>query len=405
MKINNMNCTTRIGSISDAKYVSNDTITVIEYNNSCSECLCKAFFSSLSPSYVGLNCYMNNKTCYLFVNYSSSGMVVKDINTKFIFKQAPPFRNVTEDPFPLSGITVAGYGNGSAGNTNKSLKNPFGLALDAADLLFVADYSNSRVMRFQPDSLTGTIVAGTGVRGTADNQLGLPGEIAVDASENVYIYDDLNYRVMLWRANATNGTRVAGTGTNGSTNENLSSGMGLTRDSLGNLYVSDKGNHRIMKWTPNATVGTLFAGTGRAGNAANMLRYPYGLFLDENNSYLYVTDSGNARIQRFNLSNGTIGTTVAGGYGIGLNSSQLYNPYDVCVSKSGDIYIADKSNHRIQLWKVGATTGITIIGMTGITGTNATLLYGPSNVLLSANESFLYVSDNDNNRVQRYKLP
>ncbi|CAF1294209.1 unnamed protein product [Adineta ricciae] len=98
-------------------------------------------------------------------------------------------------------------------------------------------------------------------------------------------------------------------------------------------------------------------------------------------------------------------TTVAGGYGIGLNSTQLYTSYDVCVSKAGDIYIANKSNRRIQLWKVEATTGITIIGMTGITGTNATLLYGPSDVLLSANESFLYVSDNDNNRVQRYKLP
>ncbi|UJR12855.1 hypothetical protein I4U23_017029 [Adineta vaga] len=299
------------------------------------------------------------------------------------------------------GITVAGYGNGSAGNTNNSLKNPYGLALDAADSLFVADYSNSRVIKFQPGSLNGIIVAGTGVRGTAVNQLGLPGEIVVDASMNVYINDDLNFRVMLWRANATNGIRCRRHWNKWNYERNFEQWNRFSS----RLKRKPLCDHRIMKWAPNATVGTLFAGTGTGGNTANMLRNPYGLFLDENNSYIYVTDSGNARIQRFNLNNGTIGKTVAGGYGIGSNSSQLYNPYDVCVSKAGDIYIADKANHRIQLWRVGATTGITIIGITGIIGTNATLLYGPSNVLLSVNESFLYVSDNDNNRVQRYKLP
>ncbi|CAF1689483.1 unnamed protein product, partial [Adineta ricciae] len=127
-----------------------------------------------------------------------------------------------------------------------------------------------------------------------------------------------------------------------------------------------------------------------AGNTANSLRNPYGLLFDENNSHIYVTDSSNARIQRLNSDNGTIGTTVAGGYGRGSNSN---------------IYIADKANHCIQLWKVGATTGITITGITGVNGINATMLRGPSNVLLSINESFLYVSDNGNHRVQRYKLP
>ncbi|CAF4188814.1 unnamed protein product, partial [Adineta steineri] len=288
----------------------------------------------------------------------------------------------TLPPFPLSGFTVAGHSNCTAGNDSYGLANPYGLALGIDGSLFIADHSNSRVVQLKPNATSFITVAGNGVAGGGHNQLMYPGQIILDASMNMYINDDQNSRVMFWKNNATTGSIVAGNGTYGTTTNTLGNGIGLAVDLKGNIYAADNSNSRVMKWAPNATVGTVFIGS-------TQINQPYGLFLDENNTYIYVTDYGNNRIQRYHLSNATVGTTVAAGYGSGTNSSQLNQPYAACVSRAGDIYIADKLNHRVQLWRAGATTGITIIGVTGVTGTNATMLHGPAQVMLSPDESFL----------------
>jgi DNA-binding beta-propeller fold protein YncE len=84
------------------------------------------------------------------------------------------------------------------------------------------------------------------------------------------------------------------------------------------------------------------------------------------------------------------GTTVAGGNGNGSANNQLYFPQGLRVSKeTGAIYIADTYNNRVTRWNPGATSGVTIAGIGGIYGTNATLLYGPSDVALSPNETLI----------------
>jgi sugar lactone lactonase YvrE len=306
----------------------------------------------------------------------------------------------------LSGVTVAGYGNGTAGSALNALNSPWGLALDVNDSLYVAEYGNHRVMKIQAGSLTGSIVAGsTGVSGNSDTELCNPTELAVDANSNIYVNDDFNYRVMLWREYSSSGVIVAGNGTSGSTASQIGQSVGLALDSQGNIYVSDKAYNRIMKWAPNATSGILVAGTGVAGSSSQQLYNPYGLHLDENNSYVYIADYYNHRVQQYRLDIITNGITVAGGNGPGPGSNQFNYSCGVCVSKkTGDIYIADTLNNRIQRWCPGATTGVTIVGITGVSGTNTTLLNGPANVILNKNETFLYVSDTNNNRVQRFNL-
>ena len=261
-------------------------------------------------------------------------------------------------------------------------------------------------MKIVAGSLIGTIVAGTGTYGSNRTQLRMPAQLVIDQNANIYVNDDFNYRLMLWRKNSTSGTIVIGNGIPGSTNSTIGESVGLAIDSQKNLYVSDKTNNRVMKWALNATSGTMVAGTGIAGNSNQQLNSPYGLQLDGNNSFLYIADFANHRIQRYRLGNTMNGTTVAGGNGLGDSSHQLHEPYGLCVSqKTDDIYIADKANNRIQRWSPGATSGVTIIGITGISGNNTTMLNGPSNVVLNKNETFLYVIDMDNHRVQRYKLP
>ncbi|UJR08959.1 hypothetical protein I4U23_013211 [Adineta vaga] len=298
-----------------------------------------------------------------------------------------------------SGITVGGYSNGLPGLTNDALSAPFGVVVDQDGSLLVSDASNARIMRLYEGSIVGTVVAGTGIAGNESTRFSFPSHLFIDNASNVYVGDTLNGRVMLWLNGSSSGVSVTGS------TRILGRTIGVAVDSQKNVYVAETDNHRVTKWAPNATSGIVVAGTGISGMDNQHLSFPFGLYLDEVQSYLYVADYGNNRIQRFTLGISLNGTTVAGGNGYGSNDNQLSFPQAICVSKkTGAIYIADTFNNRIARWNAGATSGATLVGITGMFGTNATFLYGPGSVTLNKNETYLYVADLNNNRIQRFTL-
>jgi len=67
----------------------------------------------------------------------------------------------------------------------------------------------------------------------------------------------------------------------------------ITFDSHGNMYILDTGNHRIQKFNPD---GKFLASIGRKGQGPAEFQYPLSLDIDSE-GYLYVADSGNQRIQ------------------------------------------------------------------------------------------------------------
>ncbi|CAF1196847.1 unnamed protein product [Adineta steineri] len=309
---------------------------------------------------------------------------------------------------PLSlqnGTTVGGYSDGTAGSDNNALSYPDSLAVGMDSSIYVADPGNNRVMRLREGSTTGTIVAGSDSWGSDANQLDYPNGLYVDALANIYVGDSKNYRVMIWRNGSSRGTQVAGAGYYGETLSEIAEILGLTVDSHRNIYIAEKYTHRVTKWAPGARSGILVAGGNDEGPNSDQLSYPGGLSLDEAHSYLYIADSGNNRIQRIVLGGSTNAITVAGGNGAGSNNNQLNSPSDVCFSKNiGAIYIADQYNNRVTRWYIGATSGVTFAGIDSYTGTSPMLFYGPTGLALSLNQSFLYVSDSGNNRVQRFMI-
>ena len=309
-------------------------------------------------------------------------------------------------PSSPSIVVVGGYGNGNGGSALNALQNPLAIAISANRTLYVVDSDNQRVLKLNDGSLTGEIVAGTGTAGSTNDRLNNPTGIFVDAASNVYVTDTNNFRVMRWARNATTGVRVAGTGSSGNTLSTFTAGSAVYVDAQENLYLSDYVNHRIMKWTPNMTNAVLVAGTGTSGSGNIQLNTPYGFDIDEANAYLYVADSSNNRIQRFQLNVSTVGVTVAGGNGAGSGSHQLNGPISVCVSKvTNAIYITDAGNGRVQRWYVGAANGSTIIGSGATVANYSTpLSAGAADLRLSSKEEYLYVSESARNRVLRYKL-
>jgi hypothetical protein len=85
----------------------------------------------------------------------------------------------------------------------------------------------------------------------------------------------------------------------------------------------------------------------------------------------------------------------------GNNATLLHYPQHVTFDPMGNMYVVDTNNHRIQLFMVGQTNGITIAGITLTSGSNATLLNKPQAVRLD-NQLNLYIADSYNHRIQKF---
>ncbi|GAB3499066.1 hypothetical protein GCM10027341_21570 [Spirosoma knui] len=178
-------------------------------------------------------------------------------------------------------------------------------------------------------------------------------------------------------------------------------------DGSGYLYVAEMNNHRIQKFPPNstsATNGTTVAGGNGSGNAANRLARPSAVYVDGSGN-IYVADTDNRRIQKFppNSTSATNGTTVAGGNGYGTNANQLTTPTGIYVG-GGNLYVADQANHRIQKFgpnSTSATSGSTVAGATNSSGNALNRLAQPTGVYVDGS-GYLYVADMDNHRVLKF---
>ncbi|MGN6603931.1 MAG: gliding motility-associated C-terminal domain-containing protein [Ginsengibacter sp.] len=304
-----------------------------------------------------------------------------------------------------TGITVAG-GNGF-GSAADQFFSPQSICLDASGNLYVSDAVNERIQKFPPGSTrmtNGITVAGGNGGGSGANQVDYPIGICIDAAGNLYIADELNQRVQKWAPEATFGVTVAGGNGKGNSANQFNDPYDVAVDALGNLYVVDWLNNRVQKFPPgstSATNGVTVAGGNGAGTAANQLYLPTNVFVDASGN-IYVTDRTNERIQKW-APGATSGITVAGGNGIGSAANQLDAPFGIFVDPAGYLYVADYSNSRIQRFppgSTGATDGVTVAGGNGF-GNAANQFNGPGSVFVTANGD-IYVEDFQNERVQKW---
>ena len=201
----------------------------------------------------------------------------------------------------IAGTGTAGYGHDGGAATAASLNNPVRLALDGAGNLYVADSGNHRVRRIDAADSTISTVAGTGDPGSAGDggaataaQLFAPYGLVVDGAGNLFIADTFNHRVRRVDAASGNIATAAGTGSAGfggdggaATAAQLDGPHDVAVDTAGNLYVADATNHRVRRVdAADGTIATVagtgdqgFGGDGAAATAAK-LDGPVGLALD-----------------------------------------------------------------------------------------------------------------------------
>ncbi|MEZ4364380.1 MAG: hypothetical protein R3B48_29665 [Kofleriaceae bacterium] len=149
---------------------------------------------------------------------------------------------------------------------------PWGVAVDSAGTVYVADSGNSTIRKVTAAGVVTTLAGTAGMLGSADGtgaeaRFQIPLGVAVDSAGNVYVADQSNSTIRKVTAAGVVTTLAGTAGMRGSADGTGAAArfafpLGVAVDSAGNVYVADRGNSTIRKVTAAGVVTTL---AGRAG--------------------------------------------------------------------------------------------------------------------------------------------
>jgi len=330
----------------------------------------------------------------------------------------------------IAGTGVAGYSGDGGAATSAKLNQPTKPAVDAAGNTYVVDNANNVIRKINSSGIITTIV-GTGVAGYSGDgglatnaRINYPWGIALDASGNLYIAEGFNNVIRKVDAFTNIITTIAGGGPSESgysgdggpaTAAKLNFCTSIAVDASGNIYFTDDGNNVIRKIDTGGIISTI-AGNGTAGYsgdggpaASAVLSFPTGLNVDITGN-LYLADYTNHVIRKIDVfgiintiaGNGTVGFSGDGGL---ATSAQLNTPYDAIADTAGNIFITDAFNNRIRI--IDNSGVISTYAGTGVAGYNgdgglatSAQLNKPIGICLDGNGN-LVIADWNNNVVRK----
>jgi len=328
----------------------------------------------------------------------------------------------------VAGSASPGFSGDGGLATSAQLNSPYNIDVDAAGNLFIADRGNYRIRRVAGGVINTIAGLGnpgfnfSGDGGPATSALfNQPEGIAVDATGNIFVADTGNNRVRLFTLggfiNTVAGRSTSGfSGDGGAANAAMLNGpQGLAVDSVGNVFITDRFNNRIRKVTQGGLISTVagngsVAFSGDNGPALNAgMTAPSGIAVDAAGN-IFIADEVDNRIRK--ITTGGVISTVAGNGNAGYSgdgglatSAALLQPTGVAVDTAGNIYIADRSNHRVR--KVTPNGIISTVAGTGVPGFGgdgfpaaSTLLSLPTGVAIDAAGN-LFITDYGNSRVRK----
>ena len=388
------------------------------------------------------------------VAVDNSGNVFISDATRVLAYLASPFDHVADRVYGQPNFTSNGANNG--GLSASSLYDPFGLTVDSAGRLFVADPHNQRIVVYEnpltSDSVADHVVGQVNFTSNVScyspgpisaSNLCLPGDVAVDANGTLYVGDVLRSGVLIYY-NVLTSDKVADRiiGQPGFTTDICYPGgisaatlcspraLALTQDgtlaiagggvrvyfapSIGDL-VADRILGEPTGWTNSSC--------NAGGRSAASLCSPSGVAVDPAGN-VYIADSLNHRVLGYAspLTTDMVADIVFGQSGnfttattsFPPNANTMAFPYAVAADSSGNLYVADTDNARVLVFNTpfsSDTVPDTVIGQPNFTtgtcntgGRSASTLCSPTSVTLDGSGN-LFLADYDNGRILEYNTP
>jgi YD repeat-containing protein len=253
-------------------------------------------------------------------------------------------------------VCTSGCKAGIAGTGKGQFNSPTGIAIASGDI-YVVDSGNDRI---EVLSEKGEWANQWGSAGAEAGQFKTPLAIAISPAGDVWVGDSLNRRLQEFTSAGTFiealGWEVISKGKaeyevcKSSCQAGLKgSGVGQFASIWGlafagtNLYAVDTGNDRVQEINEKSENVRQF---GAAGTGNLQFASPIGISVSPTTGNLYVTDTGNNRVQELTPN----GVYVAQFGTAGSSNGQLDFSEGSATNSSGDVYVVDDLNHRVERW-------------------------------------------------------
>ncbi|WP_395737381.1 hypothetical protein [Prosthecobacter sp.] len=308
----------------------------------------------------------------------------------------------SDDPHPITAKFITTWGK--EGEAPGEFNIPIGIAINAADEVFVADHYNSRVQKFDangkllahfavlpnpggialdgdriylshfpvsrltkdtktPDRMSvysqqGEFIREWGTSGKEDGQFDFPGGIAISKTGEVYVADQTNRRVQVFdregkflRKWGEYGVQPGQFGGNTNPKSRVGGPNFIALGQDGSVFTTEASVGRVQQFSPEGNPllawGTLEDKPGGFGGKFTAFKAglvgPIGLCFDHEGRLWVTAVSG--RVQCF-----TPEGKYLGGFGEpqGTEPGHFYAPHGIAINSHGDLFVVDSYNHRVQ---------------------------------------------------------
>ena len=217
-------------------------------------------------------------------------------------------QKLTSNGSYLMQLGCGGSGNCAASSANGRFANPQGVAIDSSGNIWVVDYDNHRVEKFNrsgtwlqsiggvPPTFTCETAPSGSVpacaAGAGNGQFNHPVSVAIDSRDNVWVTDYTGARVQEFNSSGTYLNSIS---------THLTGPWGITIDASGNFWVAERGSESMREFNSSGVYQNTFDGPN--GSANGQFRQETDIAIDPSGN-LWVTDGTNQRVQKFD-STGT----------------------------------------------------------------------------------------------------
>lgn len=205
--------------------------------------------------------------------------------------------------------------------------------------------------------------------------------VAVDKADNVWVFHRGPHPVMQFDKKGTL-LRKWGEGL-------IKSSHGIEVDNEGNIWTVDVAAHTILKLSPEGRVQMVIGRGEGNDNSTDSFNRPTGLVFAPNGNFFVSDGYVNSRVVKFNKDGEHL--KHFGRKGTGDGEFDLV--HDVALDAAGRLYVADRTNERVQIFDqegkfLGKWTG----------------LGAPWGLHYAAKENAIYMADGKNNRILKLNL-